>query len=90
MKAIIILAKLTFREAIRRRILLAGLVLGIAFLVIVMLVGVVFLLHEGGQRALAWLEARARSGYALSNRAVALAAEFSKKPFRRPHSPPAP
>ena len=34
MKAIFILAKLTFREAIRRRILLAGFVLGISFLVI--------------------------------------------------------
>jgi len=34
MSTIWILAKLTFREAIRRRILLAGLVLGIAFLVI--------------------------------------------------------
>lgn len=34
MKAIWILAKLTFREAIRRRILLAGLVLGISFLII--------------------------------------------------------
>jgi ABC-2 type transport system permease protein len=34
MNAIFILAKLTFREAIRRRILLAGLVLGIAFLII--------------------------------------------------------
>jgi Cu-processing system permease protein len=34
MNAMFILAKLTFREAIRRRILLAGLVLGIAFLII--------------------------------------------------------
>src|SRR6266498_1876798 len=34
MKAIWILAKLTFREAMRRRILLAGLLLGISFLII--------------------------------------------------------
>ena len=34
MKPILILAKLTFREALRRRILLAGFVLGIAFLII--------------------------------------------------------
>lgn len=34
MRAILILSKLTFREAIRRRILLAGLILGISFLII--------------------------------------------------------
>src|SRR5512139_1598818 len=34
MKPILILAKLTFREAMRRRILLAGLLLGISFLII--------------------------------------------------------
>jgi len=31
MKPILILAKLTFREAMRRRIMLAGLLLGISF-----------------------------------------------------------
>src|SRR5215216_4908537 len=34
MSAISIIARLTFREAIRRRIMLAGLVLGIAFVIL--------------------------------------------------------
>jgi len=34
MKSILILSKLTFREAIRRRIMLAGLILGVSFLII--------------------------------------------------------
>lgn len=34
MKSIFILSKLTFREAIRRRIMLAGLILGVSFLII--------------------------------------------------------
>ena len=34
MKPVWILAKLTFREAMRRRIMLAGLLLGISFLII--------------------------------------------------------
>ena len=34
MKSILILSKLTFREAIRRRIMLAGLILGVSFLIL--------------------------------------------------------
>jgi len=48
MNAILILAKLTFREAIRRRILLAGLVLGIAFLIIYS-IGLHFILAQVSQ-----------------------------------------
>jgi len=45
MRAIWILAKLTFREAMRRRILLAGLVLGISFLII-FTIGFHFILEQ--------------------------------------------
>ena len=45
MNSIGILAKLTFREAMRRRIMLAGLVLGILFLVIYSL-GLHFILTQ--------------------------------------------
>jgi len=45
MSAILILAKLTFREATRRRILLAGFALGIAFLIIYS-IGLHFILTE--------------------------------------------
>jgi hypothetical protein len=68
----------------------ALLVLAVAFLAIALLVGAVFLLQEGGQRVVAWSELRARSGYSLLRRAVVSTADLSKRPFRRPHSPPAP
>lgn len=45
MSAIAIIARLTFREAIRRRIMLAGLVLGVAF-VIIYSVGIHFILSQ--------------------------------------------
>ncbi len=45
MRAIGILAKLTFREAMRRRILLAGLVLGVSFLII-FTIGFHFILEQ--------------------------------------------
>ncbi|HSA99060.1 MAG TPA: ABC transporter permease subunit [Anaerolineales bacterium] len=45
MRAILILAKLTFREAMRRRIMLAGLLLGISFLII-FTIGFHYLLTE--------------------------------------------
>ena len=45
MNAISIIARLTFREAIRRRIMLAGLVLGVAF-VIIYSVGIHFILGQ--------------------------------------------
>ena len=45
MKAIWTIAKLTFREAMRRRILLAGLLLGISFLII-FTIGIHFLLVQ--------------------------------------------
>jgi Cu-processing system permease protein len=45
MSAISIIARLTFREAIRRRIMLAGLVLGIAF-VIIFSIGIHFILGD--------------------------------------------
>jgi Cu-processing system permease protein len=45
MSAISIIARLTFREAIRRRIMLAGLVLGVAF-VIIYSVGIHFILRQ--------------------------------------------
>jgi len=51
MKAILILAKLTFREAIRRRILLAGFALGISFLVIYS-IGLHFILIQVSRVAL--------------------------------------
>jgi ABC-2 type transport system permease protein len=50
MKAILILAKLTFREAIRRRILLAGFALGVSFLVIYSF-GLHFILTQVGNVA---------------------------------------
>jgi len=45
MRAVLILTKLTFREAMRRRIMLAGLVLGISFLIIYS-VGLHFILEQ--------------------------------------------
>ena len=57
MNAILILANLTFREAIRRRIVLAGLALGISFLVIYS-IGLHFILIEVRQEQLRDLPAR--------------------------------
>ena len=50
MNAALILAKLTFREAIRRRILLAGFVLGVSFLIIYS-IGLHFILIQVGHVA---------------------------------------
>src|SRR5260221_14262703 len=50
MNAMFILAKLTFREAIRRRILLAGFVLGVSFLIIYS-IGLHFILIQVGHVA---------------------------------------
>jgi len=59
MNPIFVLAKLTFREAIRRRIMLAGLVLGIAFIIIYSL-GLHFIITEVNRVA----EAKVPSGVA--------------------------
>ena len=56
MNAILILANLTFREAIRRRIVLAGLALGLSFLVIYS-IGLNFILIEVRQETLRELSA---------------------------------
>lgn len=45
MRAILILSKLTFREAMRRRIMLAGLILGVSFLII-FTIGFHFILEQ--------------------------------------------
>ena len=50
MSAISIIARLTFREAIRRRIMLAGLVLGIAF-VILFTIGTHFIFGQIAEEA---------------------------------------
>jgi len=59
MNPMIVIAKLTFREAIRRKILLAGLVLGIAFIIIYSL-GLHFIITEVNRVA----EAKVPSGVA--------------------------
>ena len=58
MSAISIIARLTFREAIRRRIMLAGLVLGVAF-VIIYSIGIHFIFGQIAGEAAANLQSQA-------------------------------
>jgi uncharacterized membrane protein len=60
------------------------------FLVLAVFAGVVYLLHEGGQRAVAWVETQSKGRFANSPRAPAFAPALSKKPSPHPHSNPAP
>ncbi len=60
------------------------------FLVIAVFASLVYVLHEGGQRATAWAETHGRALFAGSRRALALAEALSKKPSHHPHSNPAP
>ena len=66
MNAILILANLTFREAIRRRIVLAGLALGISFLVIYS-IGLNFILIEVRQETLRDIPAQSIMNVEMQN-----------------------
>ena len=61
-----------------------------SFLAIAIFAGVIFLVHEGGTRLIAWAEVHCQPLVAGPRRALAYAVTLSKKPFLRPHSPPAP
>ena len=60
------------------------------FLAIATFVALVYLVTEGGQRAVAWTETQWRALLAGSRRALAFSEALSKKTSPRPHSDPAP
>ncbi len=68
----------------------ALLLFGALFLAFAVVAALVFLMHEGGQRAVAWTETQWRAMLVYSRRVLAFASAFSKKPSHHPHSRPAP
>ncbi len=73
-----------------RELLAALLLFTVAFVVLLGLALVFYLVQQAGQLSLAWVEPRTRSMVPKLRGALALLEDLSKKPFRRPRSQPAP
>jgi Na+/proline symporter len=63
----------------------ALLLFGVIFLAVAIFSALIFLTHEGGQRAVAWVEVQRRAAHAIFMRTFAFASAVSKKPSPRPH-----
>ncbi len=68
----------------------ALLLFGALFLAFAAVASLIFVVHEGGQRAVGWAELQWRATLANSRRVLAFASAFSKKPSHHPHSRPVP
>ena len=62
----------------------ALLLFGALFLAVAVVASLIFVAHEGGQRAVAWIELQSHAVFANSRRVLAFASAFSKKPSPRP------
>jgi len=62
----------------------ALLLFGALFLALAVVASLIFVVHQGGQRAVAWIESRSHAMLGNSRRVLAFASAFSKKPSPRP------
>ena len=69
-----------------RELLAAELIFGIAFAVVLLLVGISYFVGSLGQRGLELTEAGARVIASSARHGYSTVEEISKKPFRHPHS----
>jgi hypothetical protein len=78
-----------------RELFAALLLFALTSVAIVVFAGMIFLMHEGGQRAIAWVETHWRTPtvsareFVSTPRVEAYVSALSKKPSPRPHSSPA-